>query len=97
MTPSIDLPLSPRPATVAFRPRPLGVVFGSGRYQRSIEIQPASLLLNARKALVGQVGLVKVLADEKLSYGAVVGGCLRQPEGADHALWADRKCHLENP
>ena len=97
MTPSIDLPLSRSPATLCFRPRPLGVVFGSGRYQRSIEIQPASLPLNARKALVGQVGLVKVLADEKLSYGAVVGGCLRQPEGADHALWADRKCHLENP
>src|SRR5215204_3073834 len=91
MTPSIDLPLSPRPATVGFRPRSLGVVFGSGRYQRSIEIRPASLPLHARKALVGQVGLLRVLDDEKLSYGALVGGCLRQPEGADHALWADRK------
>jgi hypothetical protein len=35
------------------------------------------------------------LDDEKLSYGALVGGCLRQPEGEDHALWANRKCHLE--
>src|SRR5919112_3296160 len=95
MTPSIDLPLSRSPATVGFRPRPPGVVFGSGRYQRSIEIQPASLPLNARKALVGQVGLVRVLDDEKLPYGAIVGGCLCQPEGADHALWADRKRHLE--
>ena len=45
-----ELPLSRRPATVGFRPRPLGVVLGSGRYQRSIEIRPA-LPLNARKAL----------------------------------------------
>ena len=45
-----ELPLSRRPATVSFRPRPLGVVLGSGRYQRSIEIRPASPL-NARKAL----------------------------------------------
>jgi hypothetical protein len=49
--PFYDLPLSRRPATVRFRPRPLGVVLGSGRYQRSIEIRPASLPLNARKAL----------------------------------------------
>src|SRR5829696_1558753 len=98
MTPSIDLPLSRAPATVAFRPCPLGVVFGSGRYQRSIQIQPASLPLHPRKALVGQeVGLLRVLDDEKLSYGALLGGCLRQPEGADHPLWAYRKCHLENP
>src|SRR5215211_1065377 len=54
-----DLPLSRCPAKVAFRPRPLGVVFGSGRHQGSIEIQPASLPLNARKALVGQVGIVR--------------------------------------
>src|SRR5215218_11025811 len=90
-----DLPLSRRPASVGFRPRPLGVVFGSGHYQRPIEIRPASFPLHTRKALVGQVGLVRVLDDEKVSYGAVVGGCLRQPEGADHALWADRKCYLE--
>src|SRR5215207_9600060 len=90
-----DLALARSPATVAFRPRPLGVVFGSGCYQRSIEIQPASLPLNARKALVGQVGFVRVLDDEKVPYGAVVGGRLRKPEGADHALWADRKRHLE--
>src|SRR5215204_2538598 len=61
MTPSIDLPLSRSPATVSFRPRPLGVVFGSGRYQRSIEIQPATLPSHTRKALVGQVGLLRVL------------------------------------
>src|SRR5215217_1043084 len=64
-----DLPLSRSPAMVGFRPRPLGVVFGSGRYQRSIEIQPATLPLNTRKALVGQVGIVKVLDDEKVCYG----------------------------
>ena len=69
MTPSIDLPLSRRPARVGFHPRPLGVVFGSGCYQRSIEIQPATLPLNTRKALVGQVGIVKVLDDEKVCYG----------------------------
>jgi hypothetical protein len=38
---------------------------------------------------------VRVLDDEKVPYRALVGGGLRQPEGADHALWADRKRHLE--
>src|SRR5918995_2043160 len=90
-----DLALARSPAPICFRPRPLGVVFGSGRYQRSIEIQPASFPLNARKALVGQVGFVRVLDDEKVPYGALVGGRLRKPKGADHALWADRKRHLE--
>src|SRR5215216_5356588 len=90
-----DLPLSRRPASVGFRPRPLGVVFGSGRHQCSIEIYPAPLPLHARKALVGQVGIVRVLDDEKVPYGPLVGGSLRQTKSADHALWADRKCYLE--
>jgi hypothetical protein len=63
-----DLPLSRSPATIRFRPRPLGVVLGSGRYQRSIEIRPASLPPNARKALVGQVGIVRVLDASIMRY-----------------------------
>jgi hypothetical protein len=69
--PFYDLALSRSPATIRFRPRPLGVVFGSGRHQRSVEIRPASLPPNTRKALVGQVGLVRVLDDEVLSYGSL--------------------------
>ena len=38
---------------------------------------------------------MRVLDDEEVSYGPLVGGGLRQPEGADHALRADRKCYLE--
>jgi hypothetical protein len=67
-----DLPLSRSPATVRFRPRPLGVVFGSRRHQCPIEIRPSSLPLDAREALVGQVGIVRILDDEVLSFGPLV-------------------------
>ena len=30
--------------------------------------------------------MVRVLDDEKVPYGPLVGGCLRRPEGADHAI-----------
>src|SRR4051795_5465311 len=83
------------PSDGRFSPTPSWSRFGSGRHQCSVELRPTPLPLNARKALVGQVGIVRVLDDEKLPYGPLVGGGLRQPEGADHALRADRKRHLE--
>ena len=97
ITPSMicRLPSEASPASVGLRPSPAGIVVGGGGHQRPEDLQPVPLPLDARKALVGQVGLVKVFGYEGLPYGSFVRGRRSQPEGAHHALGINHQRHLE--
>ena len=89
------LPSEASPSPIGLRPCPAGVVVRRGRNERSVNFHPAPLPLDAREALVGQVGIVKVFGYERYPYGPLVRGRGGQPEGAYHAFGIYHEGHLE--
>ena len=65
-----DLALARSPASVGLRPSPPGIVLRGGGHYSPVDLQPAPLPLHPRKALVRQVGLVKIFGYERFPYGA---------------------------
>jgi hypothetical protein len=93
--PFYDLALAGGPAAVGLRPSPAGMVLRGGRHQRPVLLHPAPLPLDAREALVCQVGLVAILRYEGFAYGALVGGRRGQPEGPHHPVGVYHQGRLE--
>src|ERR671920_1768449 len=88
-------PSEASPPAIGLRPCPARVLVRGGGHQSPVDLQPATLPLDAREALVRQVGLVKVFGYERFPDGALVGGGGGEAESGDHAVRVYHEGHLE--